>query len=328
MLDNAERALHQRAGLACGAAVAAGLPGRFRVWEQDGLLAVLATDPVLAFLSTVSGVSAATVGAAVELADDPVWRGVRPVLVESSVDNLESCPQIAETPPIGGLTSIGLKRAVAPRVGRGSARASVSSTMDGVDARAPASSTVDAVDARVACSSTVDSSVAVRLAAAGFVTVGERGLAVCRLGASGVGDPDVVAADGELFVRVLLAGYQVGGGVAAFIAAEHRVALVRRFLLLAGGEPVAAAVMSIHDGVAVLGGAATLVAHRGLGAQARLIRHRLGVAADAGCSLAVATAVPGSGSAANLRRAGFAFLVRQGWGRSSTATDCSARLPR
>jgi hypothetical protein len=315
MLDNAERALHQRAGLACGAAVAAGLPGRFRVWEQDGLLAVLATDPALAFLSTVSGVSAATVGAAVELADDPVWRGVRPVLVESSVDNLESCPQIAETPPIGGLTSIGLKRAVAPRVGRGSARASVSSTVDGVDARA-------------AGSSTMDSSVAVRLSAAGFVAVGARGLAVCRPGASGVGDPDVVAADGELFVRVLLAGYQVGGGVAAFIAAEHRVALVRRFLLLAGGEPVAAAAMSIHDGVAVLGGASTLVAHRGCGAQARLIRHRLGVAADAGCSLAVATAVPGSGSAANLRRAGFAFLVRQGWGRSSTATDCSARLPR
>lgn len=172
----------------------------------------------------------------------------------------------------------------------------------------------------------MEDGVAGRLAAAEFVGVGERGLAVCR--PSGAGDPDVVVADGELFVRVLVAGYQVGGTVAAFIAAEHRVSSVQRFLLLDGGEPVAAAALSIHDGVAVLGGASTLLAHRGRGAQARLIRHRLSVAACLGCSLAVATAVPGSGSAANLRRAGFAFLVRQGWGRSSTATDCSARLPK
>jgi ribosomal protein S18 acetylase RimI-like enzyme len=298
----AEWALHQRAGLACAAAVADGVAGRFRVWESGGLLAVLATDPTLAFLSTVSGMSADNVGAAIDLAGDPLWQGARPVLVESPVDSFADCPQIADEPPIGGLTSIDWKRAVAPRVGRGSARGSGSSKVDGV--------------------------VSARLSGAGFVSVGVRGLAVCQLGRAVAGDPGVVEADGELFTRVLLAGYEVGGTVAAFIVAEHRAALVRRFLLLVDGEPIAAAAMSMHDGVAVLGGAATLPAYRGLGAQSRLIRHRLGVAADSGCSVAVATAVPGSASAANLRRAGFEFFVRQGWGRSSTATDRSARLPR
>jgi hypothetical protein len=48
--------LHRRAGLACGAGLDAVL-GRFRVWEEAGLLAVLATDPALGFLSTVSGVA-------------------------------------------------------------------------------------------------------------------------------------------------------------------------------------------------------------------------------------------------------------------------------
>ncbi|HEY3611637.1 MAG TPA: hypothetical protein VGL06_29345 [Pseudonocardiaceae bacterium] len=85
--------------MAGAAAVAAGVAGGFRVWESDGLLAVLATDPTLAFLSTVSGVTADTVDAAIDLVDDSVWQGVQPVLVESSsVDNFIGCPQIADEP--------------------------------------------------------------------------------------------------------------------------------------------------------------------------------------------------------------------------------------
>jgi hypothetical protein len=41
----AERALHRRTGLACAAAVGAGVAGRFRVWGEAGLLAMLASDP-------------------------------------------------------------------------------------------------------------------------------------------------------------------------------------------------------------------------------------------------------------------------------------------
>jgi GNAT superfamily N-acetyltransferase len=114
-------------------------------------------------------------------------------------------------------------------------------------------------------------------------------------------------------VDVLLAGYEAEGVVAAFVAAEHRLPEVRRFLVVEGGTPIAAAAMTVHGDLAVLGGASTLPAHRGRGAQPRLLRHRLRVAAEAGCVLAVATASAGSVSAANLRRAGFHLHRRSAW---------------
>jgi GNAT superfamily N-acetyltransferase len=233
-MRSAERALHHRTELACAAATDAGLPGRFRVWEQDGLLAVLVTDPALSFLSTVSGVEPENLAAAVDLVGDPVWGGVRPALIGSS-----------------------------------------------------------------------------ELELPGFTRAADRGLAVRRLGEH-TASPDVVDGDAR-FARILLAGYEVEGTVAAFIDAEHRRPEVRRFLLLEHDVPIAAAAMTVHGDVAVLGGASTLRAHRGKGAQPRLLGHRLRMAADAGCSLAVATAVPGSVSAANLTRAGFTFHLRPTW---------------
>jgi GNAT superfamily N-acetyltransferase len=152
------------------------------------------------------------------------------------------------------------------------------------------------------------------LAEAGFVRAADRGLAVRGLDDVGAASGVVEAGeDVDGFARVLLAGYEVEGTVAAFVEAEHRLAAVRRFLVLDHDVPIAAAAMTFHDDVAVLGGASTLRAHRGKGAQSRLLRHRLRVAADAGCALAVATAVPGSVSAANLTRAGFTFHLRPAW---------------
>jgi GNAT superfamily N-acetyltransferase len=233
-MSSVERALHQRMELACGAAVDAGLPGRFRVWEQGGLLAVLATDPALSFLSTVSGIGPENLAAVIELVADPVWDGVHPALIGSS-----------------------------------------------------------------------------ELVLPGFTRTADRGLAVRRLGEH-TSSPDVVEGGAD-FVRVLLAGYEVEGMVAAFIEAEHRRAEVRQFLLLEHDVPIAAAAMTIHGDVAVLGGASTSRAHRGKGAQTRLLQHRVRLAADTGCTLAVATAVPGSVSAANLVRAGFTFHLRPTW---------------
>ncbi|MFG1645834.1 GNAT family N-acetyltransferase [Amycolatopsis sp. NPDC049252] len=235
----AELALHQRTGLACAAAAAAGVPGRFRVWEHEGLLAVLATDPALAFLSTVSGVAPETRPAVPGLLDAPEWDGVRPTVLTTDVD----------APP-----------------------------------------------------------------AAGLVRAGERVLAVHRLGERPEPSAEVVDASGG-FVDVLLAGYETSGVVAEFVAAEHRLPQVRRFLVVEDGTPIAAAAMTVHGEVAVLGGASTLPAHRGRGAQPRLLRHRLRVAADAGCVLAVATARAGSVSAANLGRAGFRCYRRSAWVR-------------
>lgn len=246
-MSSLEWTLHQRAGLACSAAVGAGMAGRFQVWEQAGLLAVLATDPALGFLPTVSGVVRENLSAAVELVDSPIWNGVRPAMV-------------------------------------------LSTEVDGA---------TEAV-----------------LSSAGFVRAGDRGLAVRGLG----GRPPAAVAgvvdagdDIAVFLRVLLAGYEVDGPVAAFIEAEHRLPMVRRFLALEHDVPIAAAGMTFHGDVAVLGGASTLRAHRGKGAQPRLLDHRLRVAAEAGCTLAVATAVPGSVSAANLGRAGFSLKRRPAW---------------
>ncbi|WP_436493735.1 GNAT family N-acetyltransferase [Actinokineospora sp. HUAS TT18] len=211
----AERALHRRTALACAAAE--GVAGSFRVWEFAGLLAVSATDPALAFLSTVSGVTPETEPAATE---------------------------------------------------------------------------------------------------AGFVRAADRMLATRRLNDLPALSPDVVDADDvETFSRVLLAGYEVDGVVAAFIGAEHRMPGMRRFLVIERGTPIAAAAMTIHGGVAVLGSASTLPAHRGKGAQSRLLQRRLQVAARAGCGLAVATASPDSTSEANLRRAGFTVHRRATWRR-------------
>jgi GNAT superfamily N-acetyltransferase len=251
-VSGAERALHRRAGWACEAALAARVPGRFRVWEQSGTLAVLATDPALGFLSTVSGVTRETVSAAIGLVDSSAWSGVEPTVV------------------------------------------------------APAD---------------LGSAAEEQLLAAGLVRTGDRLLATARPAAVPVAEADAVPTDavpadgGDAFVELLLAGYEVDGTVAAFIRAEHRLPAVRRFLAVAGGTPIAAAGMTVHGDIAVLGGASTLRAHRGQGAQSRLLRHRLRVAAEAGCELAVATARPGSVSAANLRRAGFAIETRTTWVR-------------
>jgi GNAT superfamily N-acetyltransferase len=235
--------------LACGAALDAGVSGRFRVWDEAGVLAVLATDPALGFLSTVSGVTRETVPAAIGLVNAPVWNGVAPtVIVAAELD------QVAETP----------------------------------------------------------------LLAAGLTRAGDRVLAVKRLeirpASAAGGHSDVVDAGADdTFLRVLLAGYHVDGLIAAFITAEHGHPMVRRFLLVEREVPIAAAAMTIHGDVAVIGGASTLHAHRGKGAQSRLLQHRLRTAAEAGCVLAVATARPESVSAANLRRAGFGIHRRSAW---------------
>jgi len=142
----------------------------------------------------------------------------------------------------------------------------------------------------------------------------ERILAVRRLDVDVPASPDVIeATDIAVFRDTLLAGYEVTGAVAAFIAAEHDLPMVRRFLILADDAPIAAAAMTIHDDVAVLGGASTLPARRGRGAQTRLLAHRIHVAIEAGCTLATATARPDSTSAANLARAGFSLHLCPMW---------------
>ena len=75
-----------------------------------------------------------------------------------------------------------------------------------------------------------------------------------------------------------------------------------------GGKLAAAAGMSSEAGVALLSGDATLPVSRGLGLQGVLIRERIARAARAGCELAMACVLPGSGSHRNYERAGFQLV--------------------
>ncbi len=74
---------------------------------------------------------------------------------------------------------------------------------------------------------------------------------------------------------------------------------------LRDGVPAAAAAWFAADRVAYLLADATPPEGRGRGGQQALIRARLARAAAAGCDLAAATTVPGSGSQANYERIGF-----------------------
>lgn len=71
------------------------------------------------------------------------------------------------------------------------------------------------------------------------------------------------------------------------------------------GQPIAAAALGIHDGVALLAGASTDPAFRGRGAQAALLDARLRHAVSTGCDIALMGAAPGSGSQRNAERQGF-----------------------
>ncbi|MBL8211642.1 MAG: GNAT family N-acetyltransferase [Bryobacterales bacterium] len=82
---------------------------------------------------------------------------------------------------------------------------------------------------------------------------------------------------------------------------EHSVA----FLAYYEGTPAAAALLSLHDGIAMFAGAATLPAYRRKGLQAALLQARMQYAQAHNCDLAMMVAEAGSGSQRNAQRQGF-----------------------
>lgn len=77
------------------------------------------------------------------------------------------------------------------------------------------------------------------------------------------------------------------------------------FLAEVDHKPGAAGVLFLHDGVALLGGAATIPELRRQGLQAALLKERLRYAFESGCDLAVMVAEAGSNSQRNAERKGF-----------------------
>jgi GNAT superfamily N-acetyltransferase len=77
------------------------------------------------------------------------------------------------------------------------------------------------------------------------------------------------------------------------------------FLAEIDGEPAAAGCLSIHEGVALFAGAATVPRFRRRGLQAALLEERMRYAVAAGCDLAMMVAEAGSDSQRNAERLGF-----------------------
>jgi GNAT superfamily N-acetyltransferase len=91
---------------------------------------------------------------------------------------------------------------------------------------------------------------------------------------------------------------------------------LRAYFACIDGAPVATGALAIHDGVALLAGAATVPEWRNRGAQRALLEHRLAEAVAVGCDLAMMGAAPGSASQRNAERQGFRIAyTRIKWGR-------------
>jgi GNAT superfamily N-acetyltransferase len=88
-----------------------------------------------------------------------------------------------------------------------------------------------------------------------------------------------------------------------FLQAGVRPYVALRDGVLAGGGSV-----RLVDGIAQMGGAATVPAHRRHGVQTALLSARLADATAAGCAIAVVTTQPGSRSQHNVQRQGFDLL--------------------
>jgi hypothetical protein len=91
-----------------------------------------------------------------------------------------------------------------------------------------------------------------------------------------------------------------------------------RFLARLDGEAAAVATLRIRDGVASLGGGATIPRLRGNGCHLALVRHRLDVAYMLGATLVIGGADFGSGSFRNQLRSGLRLAyIESGWTRRS-----------
>lgn len=115
--------------------------------------------------------------------------------------------------------------------------------------------------------------------------------------------------DREPWVATSVAGWTSDPELAAAMEAIARAAIQNpravSFLVERDGEPIATGSLAIHDRVALLAGASTLPAHRGLGAQGLLLAARLAEARRRGCELAMMVAAPASTSQRNAERRGF-----------------------
>ena len=115
--------------------------------------------------------------------------------------------------------------------------------------------------------------------------------------------------EGQLWADTAARGWGETAELAAFVRELGGVSARTKgtvcFLAEWSGQPIAAAALGAHDGVAIFAGASTDPAFRGRGAQASLLEARLRHAAGVGCDIAMMGALPGSASQRNGERQGF-----------------------
>lgn len=117
------------------------------------------------------------------------------------------------------------------------------------------------------------------------------------------------AYEGERWAATAAAGWIDFPELSDFMHDVGRVMAERQDTLLFfaedEGQPIAAAVLSLWEDVAVLAGASTFPSARGRGAQLALLDARLAASEERHCTLAMMGAVPGSPSQRNAERHGF-----------------------
>jgi GNAT superfamily N-acetyltransferase len=114
----------------------------------------------------------------------------------------------------------------------------------------------------------------------------------------------------DRWLTVMAAGVSAGSGPARatsdeYCRARFSMPAGRNFIASIDGVPAGCGSVETADGIAWLGGMATVPAYRERGVQSALIRHRVGLAAAEGVDLVASSAVPDGGSARNLARHGF-----------------------
>ena len=122
--------------------------------------------------------------------------------------------------------------------------------------------------------------------------------------------------DVEQWLDVLAAGNEITTPEARAVSDEHGRAAhgaagSTDLLAIVDGQAVGCGSLQVASGVGWVGGAATLPSHRGRGVQGALLHHRARVAAEAGCDVIAATALPAGASARNLTRHGLRLVDTQ-----------------
>lgn len=111
-----------------------------------------------------------------------------------------------------------------------------------------------------------------------------------------------------IHTREFAIGEDAATAAEQFCRAAHLAPGATDVIARVNGESLAVASVSMRDQVAWLGGMTTVPRARRRGLQTALLGHRLGLAVENGCDLAITAADPDSPSGRNIERAGFSRI--------------------